>query len=153
METIETYNGWTNRETWAVSLHLNNDEGLYYDLARILEEAFLEDVDGSTREGWIRGVMSAVDSLSEWVEEILSFNYWEENGTTMPHGIHLMKDDVGSLWRVNWREIVEAELEEEIQACKEGKYLDEEEAGEHCEECDNGTDTPCEACSTKEAGE
>jgi hypothetical protein len=129
-ETIETYNGWTNRETWAVSLHLNNDEGLYYDLARILEEAFLEDVDGSTREGWISGVSSAEDSLSEWVEEILSFDYWEENGGPMPRGIQLMKNDVGSLWRVNWREIVEAELEEEIQACKEGKYLDEEEAGE-----------------------
>ena len=47
----------------------------------------------------------------------------------MPRGIQLMKSDVGSLWRVNWREIVEAELEEEIQATKEGKYL-EEEAGE-----------------------
>ena len=128
-QTIETYNGWTNRETWAVSLHLNNDEGLYYDLARILEEAFLEDVDGSTREGWISGVSSAEDSLSEWVEEILSFGYWEDLGG-MPRGIQLMKEDVGSLWRVNWREIVEAELEEEIQACKEGKYLDEEGAGE-----------------------
>jgi hypothetical protein len=129
-QTIETYNGWTNRETWAVSLHLNNDEGLYYETARILEEAFLEDVDGSTREGWIRGVMSAVDSLSEWVEEILSFSYWEEQGAPMPRGLQLMKDDVGSLYRVNWREIVEGELEEEIQATKEGKYLDEEEAGE-----------------------
>jgi hypothetical protein len=128
-ETIETYNGWTNRETWAVSLHLNNDEGLYYELARILEEAFLEDLDRSTREGWISGVSSAVDSLSEWVEEILSFSYWEDQGG-MPRGIQLMKEDTGSLWRVNWREIVEAELEEEIQATKEGKYLDEEEAGE-----------------------
>lgn len=147
-ETIETYNGWTNRETWAVSLHLNNDEGLYYDLARILEASFLEDVDRSTREGWIRGVSSAVESLSEWVEEILSFGYWEDQGG-MPRGIQLMKDDVGSLWRVNWREIVEGELEEEIQATKEGKYLDEE----HCEECDNGTDTPCKECLDKETGE
>jgi hypothetical protein len=128
-ETVETYNGWTNRETWSVSLHLNNDEGLYYDLARILEEAFLEDLDRETREGWISGVSSAVDSLSEWVEEILSFGYWEEQGVPMPRGIQLMKEDTGSLWRVNWREIVEAELEEEIQATKEGKYL-EEEAGE-----------------------
>jgi hypothetical protein len=127
-ETIETYNGWTNRETWAVSLHLNNDEGLYYETARILEEAFLEDLDRETREGWISGVSSAVDSLSEWVEEILSFGYWEEQGG-MPRGIQLMKEDVGSLWRVNWREIVEAELEEEIQATKEGKYLEEEEEG------------------------
>lgn len=22
-----TYNGWTNRETWAVALHVNNDQG------------------------------------------------------------------------------------------------------------------------------
>lgn len=129
-QTIETYNGWTNRETWAVSLHLNNDEGLYYETARILEGSFLEDLDRETREGWIRGVMSAVDSLSEWVEEILSFSYWEEQGVPMPRGLQLMKDDVGSLYRVNWREIVEGELEEEIQATKEGKYLDEEEAGE-----------------------
>jgi hypothetical protein len=128
-ETIETYNGWTNRETWAVSLHLNNDEGLYDETARILEQAFLEDLDRETREGWISGVSSAVDSLSEWVEEILSFSYWEEQGVPMPRGLQLMKDDVGSLYRVNWREIVEGELEEEIQATKEGKYL-EEEAGE-----------------------
>jgi hypothetical protein len=98
-------------------------------MARILEASFLEDLDGSTPDGWTQGVRSAEDSLSEWVEEILSFTYWEENGA-MPHGIQLMKDDVGSLWRVNWREIVEAELEEEIQAFKEGKYRDEEEAGE-----------------------
>jgi hypothetical protein len=25
--TDETYNGWTNRETWAVSLHLGNNQG------------------------------------------------------------------------------------------------------------------------------
>src|SRR5690242_7741005 len=23
----ERYNGWTNRETWAVALHINNDQG------------------------------------------------------------------------------------------------------------------------------
>ena len=29
MNDISTYNGWTNRETWLVSLWLNNDPASY----------------------------------------------------------------------------------------------------------------------------
>ena len=27
---IQEYNGWSNRETWATKLWIDNDQGLYY---------------------------------------------------------------------------------------------------------------------------
>ncbi len=35
--TDQTYNGWTNYETWNVALWLGNDEGLY-NMARMYKE-------------------------------------------------------------------------------------------------------------------
>ncbi len=35
--TDQTYNGWTNYQTWNVALWLGNDEGLY-DMARMYRE-------------------------------------------------------------------------------------------------------------------
>ena len=41
--TERTYNGWTNYETWAVNLWLDNDEGSY----RYWREAAREHLDGA----------------------------------------------------------------------------------------------------------
>ena len=93
----DKYNGWTNRETWAVTLHVNNDEGLQseaHDMARA-------DVP----------VWSLAESFRLWVEDLLSVDYWrDEMGCDMPRGLELMRDDCGSLWRVNWRECAESLL-------------------------------------------
>lgn len=95
------YNGWTNRETWAVMLHINNDEGLQESALDMAREYAGEDRETGDLAG----------ALQAWVDDLLSRDYWrDEYGCPMPEGIEMMRDDVGSLWRVNWRECADALL-------------------------------------------
>ena len=38
MTNDDEYNGWVNRETWTVALHLSYDEGLYRESVRLVAE-------------------------------------------------------------------------------------------------------------------
>jgi hypothetical protein len=79
----EPYDGWTNRESWALALHLGNDMGMYYKTREVV-------AGGS--------IYQAADALKEWIEEL-----WED----LPYsndGRNMMTD-VGSLWRVDWAEV------------------------------------------------
>ncbi len=70
-----TYNGWTNYETWNVSLWLQNDEGLYH-LARqyssyqqfceMIEEFMTETPDGVK---WSDPAINTVE-MDEMFEEL-----------------------------------------------------------------------------------
>ena len=39
-DTVEPYNGWSNRETWAVALYINNDQGWQESVHEALLGAF-----------------------------------------------------------------------------------------------------------------
>ena len=94
----EKYNGWTNRETWALNLWLTNDEGLYNMTLEMLKEAHTRDIDNGTE------IIEKIDALRDFVEEL------EEQVKTQCANEELisMMSDIGSLWRVNWAEVVEA---------------------------------------------
>jgi hypothetical protein len=85
----EEYNGWTNRETWATSLWLNN------------EQALQEQVTDQAREASNLGVFA--DYIEEMISDLFDEN-WE--------GLKAMRNDIGSLYRVNWIELAESFMSE-----------------------------------------
>jgi hypothetical protein len=100
MET--DYNGWTNRETWATKLHLDNDRALYelsQDYAKTAWKEHATDGDGQ----FATSVNCLADTLENWItEDLITLENLAGN-----QGLFNMLTDIGSLYRVNWREIAE----------------------------------------------
>jgi hypothetical protein len=91
----EEYNGWSNRETWATALHINNDQGLY--------ETVRDWAVSNWEEDESEAVTILAESIEDFVTELLETD-WD--------GVKSMRYDIGSLWRVNWREISESFISE-----------------------------------------
>jgi hypothetical protein len=62
----ERYNGWKNRETWCVSLWIDNKRTTY-ETARRMAEKFRR---GGTRAGQ-ESVYPFADALKKWIEDEL----------------------------------------------------------------------------------
>ena len=99
MTDTQTYNGWTNYETWCVNLWLTNESGTEAELQRVVHDrpinSMVGDIDVSTS-------MKA-DLLKDWVRD------------QMPDlGANMYSDLLSaSLDLVNWREIIENHLDDE----------------------------------------
>lgn len=106
----EEYNGWANRETWATMLHIDNDQGLY-EMARDYAVTALKE----HKEEESEARYCLADTLQNWIEEDL---LTREN-IAGNQGLWLMLTDIGSLYRVNWREIADSlisNVKEEVSA-------------------------------------
>lgn len=101
METQE-YQGWTNRETWATMLHIDNDEALL-ETAMDYAKTALEEHEPE-EEGDIAEAISCLeDTIQNWLEDdLLTLENVSGN-----QGLWIMLTDIGSLYRVNWREIAD----------------------------------------------
>jgi hypothetical protein len=102
-----TYNGWTNRETWALNLWLTNDQGLY----EMTRERVAEALKNATAPEGIR-----VDELrdvhaGEAIKALTEELFDPEEQLMSPENIIIILSDVGSLYRVNWDEIGAAFIE------------------------------------------
>ena len=78
-----SYNGWSNRATWNVSLWLNNDEGSYRELAGLVRRAsdvhdLARDIEDLCRAIWTDGKTPDGDSLDEADFEEIASGEWED---------------------------------------------------------------------------
>lgn len=90
----EQYNGYANRETWAFNLHWQNDQGLYYsvlDAARTTAAQTESDYD-----------------LGEFVVNYVGETLAELYNSGNREAVLNIMQDVGSFWRIDYREVGEA---------------------------------------------
>ena len=99
----QEYNGWSNRETWATALWINNDQA-FYEIAQDYTKQEIESHDsGEEINPYYLG-----ETIRWWIEEdLLTLENIAGN-----QALFNMLTDIGSLYRVNWREIADSFLSE-----------------------------------------
>ena len=99
----DQYNGWSNRETWATALHINNDQYLY----ETANDYTRQEVEGHDEGEEINSYYLG-QTLRSWIEDdLLTLENISGN-----EGLFSMLTDIGSLYRVDWTEIAESYLSE-----------------------------------------
>lgn len=109
--TTEKYNGWTNYETWAVNLHIGNDQGSYeYWQKSQAEESYQDVVEGDqkdgNRESWTE------DAATELADRMKT-EFTDEGACPLLKGSSVYTDLLNAaLSEVNWYEIAKNYIEE-----------------------------------------
>lgn len=110
MSMKQDYNGWSNRATWAVNLHLSNDQGLYRitrDTVEVAREAWENDTS-PWRADTPR--IEVADYLREFVETWID-EAFDDAIDSNPRAVALVRD-IMALDAVNWLELADHWLED-----------------------------------------
>ena len=134
--TTETYNGWTNRETWMIGVWDFFDYDEVQSVIKDITDGKLEgtDVEVNPIIVKIHGIEQAVENSLSYALENMHDDYIHEMLPTLEG--YTQDHFTGSVAKINWREIAEHYDEEIREACKDMLIIDVRYAltGEH-----NGT--------------
>jgi hypothetical protein len=104
----QEYNGWSNRETWATALHINNDQYLYETAIDYTKQEIEGHDKGEAINPYHLG-----ETLRDWIEnDLLTLENIAGN-----KDLFNMLTDIGSFYRVNWREIAGNFISENMVDC------------------------------------
>ena len=110
MNEQRTYEGWSSRESWALALWLNNDEGLNdtaLDYAKTAWEEHAEDGEGR----YVTASDCLADTFKNWIEEDL-FTLENIAGN---EALFNMLTDIGSLYRIDYQEVAESFIDDIVE--------------------------------------
>ena len=93
----ETYNGWSNRETWAWNLLVSNDQ--------YLEEHFVEVCVNARRQTVDLNVTKY--RVGDWLKNAFNELIYDFQDNNEHESELVLRREIGSLWRINWSEIGE----------------------------------------------
>ena len=99
MSNDDEHNGWTNRETWAFMLYLDNDE----DTQNMTHEFVRDNLVGIYQQDNRRG--ATADALRRWASIMFTRSGWEDAwGCEWPEHLEVCAEDIGSTWRIDFYE-------------------------------------------------
>ena len=109
----ETYNGWTNRETWAWNLLVSNDQYLQEHFVEVCVNArrALPRVVPSTPGRCTMADLNVTKyKVGDWLEDAFNEMIYEfQDNPINVHDGHeselVFRREIGSFWRINWSEI------------------------------------------------
>lgn len=114
-----TYNGWTNRATWAVNLHIGNERASYNFWSNRARELWRDrrDIEQVVDDVWKpkeAAIFTLADELEETFKDI-DFDFG-------PQCTCLMVKDLFNcaLSQVNWEEIAKSMIADAAQSTKGG---------------------------------
>lgn len=104
----EEFNGWKNRETWALALWLDNEQSWQEKTQELAISALNRTPLMEPENRVVIATSKLADSLRDWVEDDLL----ALGNILRTQVLFNMLTDIGSLYRVDYREIAKGYIEE-----------------------------------------